>query len=604
MKSLKWLLSSVLAEARTRCDTDTQRDYQTIVTRVEHEGLSFLTITLPVFCTDFERSLDMGQVDSQAFCGYRKLGSLPLLLGGLTSRVFDRGTGKLLSVPCIESIICIRQICLMWKKINIACSERRVHNAIQAHIECDEEIGMLHDYSVQTEDNWSKTGRLRAVGGILWSELGSRFLERIRSNKLVPKHGPGATSERIRGNSKYTLKSWHDRLQTYFPYDQFALPNADWLGTEAEDGMCLLEPDAETPVRVVVVPKTLKTPRVIAIEPVCMQYTQQAVAEFIINELERSSLISGHINFRDQGINQDLALTASRHGSHATLDLKDASDRVSLPLVKTMLHAVPDLLQACLDCRSTTARLPDGSVRSIKKFASMGSALCFPIESMVFYTLAILGRLDAHSLAVTPLNVSKMSRGVYIYGDDIIVPTDEVLTVIKTLEAFSLKVNAAKSFWTGKFRESCGMDAYDGKRVTPVYLREIPGDRRSKLGLVSLVSFANQLYKTGWWQTAREVRAYVEGLVGPLPHVRETSPGLGWISYLGSYSIERWDERLQSFKVKTFALKPIVRDDPLQDHGALLKFFLSRGKSEGKNDFHKSGRSGDVHINRRWVRPY
>ncbi len=604
MKSLKWLLSSVLAEAGTRCDTDTQRDLVTMVARVENEGLSFLTISLPAFCTDFEKSLDKGLVDSSDFCGYKKSGVLPLLLGGLLSRVFDRGTGRLLTVPCIESILCVRQICLMWKKVNIACSERRAFNAIRAYVECDEEIGMLHDYSVLTDDTWSKTGRIRALGGILWSELGAKFLEKNRANQILPKHGPGATAERIRGNSKYSLRTWHTRLQTYFPYDQYALPSAEWLGTKAEDSLDLLEPGAETPVRVVLVPKTLKTPRVIAIEPVCMQYTQQAVAEFIVNELERSSLTRGHVNFRDQGVNQDLALTASRHGSYATLDLKDASDRVSLPLVKTILHSIPDLLQACLDCRSTTARLPDGTLRSIKKFASMGSALCFPIEAICFYTVAILGRLNAHSLAVTPLNVSKMSRGVYVYGDDIIVPVDEVATVISTFELFGLKVNLAKSFWTGKFRESCGMDAYDGKRVTPVYLRELPGNGRSKQGLVSLVSFANQLYLSGWWATAREVRARVESLVGPLPHVLETSPGLGWISYLGSYSIERWDDKQMAYKVRTYALKPVVRSDPLEGHGALLKFFLSRGKSMRGDDFHKSGRPGDVHVNRRWVRPY
>jgi hypothetical protein len=226
------------------------------------------------------------------------------------------------------------------------------------------------------------------------------------------------------------------------------------------------------------------------------------------------------------------------------------------------------------------------------------------MEAICFYSVAILGRLNAHNLPVTPLNVSKMSRGVYVYGDDIIVPVDEVATVISTFELFGLKVNLNKSFWTGKFRESCGMDAYDGKRVTPVYLRELPDGSRSKQGLVSLVSFANQLYQNGWWATAREVRDKVESLVGPLPHVLETSPGLGWISYLGSYSIERWDPRHMAFKVRTYALRPVVRDDPLQDHGALLKFFLSRGKSERGDNFHKSGRSGDVHVNRRWVRPF
>ncbi|DAD50994.1 RNA-directed RNA polymerase, partial [ssRNA phage SRR6960509_16] len=603
MKSLTWLLSCMLTDVSVRCGTDTQRDYIRIVARYKHEGLSFLTITLPTFARDFERSLEEGSIGSQRFFSFRKGtdGPLPLLLRGVVSQVFDIGSGRLLDNPSIEAILSVRQVCLMFKKVNIACSQRRVDDAIAKYIECDEDVATLPDYAHEASvASWSLDHEVGSVGAYLWHSLGTRFANAWRANRIVPRHGPGATSERISGNRKYALRSWHTRLQVFFPLDQFALPNADWCGTEAEESIHILEPGAETPVRVVTVPKTLKTPRVIAIEPVCMQYTQQALSEFMMDSLERYWPSKGHVNFRDQSINQQLALKSSKDGSYATLDLSEASDRVSVPLVKLVFKACPDLLEAFLDTRSTTAQMPDGSIRTIKKFASMGSALCFPVEACVFFTLAVVGRLRALNLPAIPSNIKKCVEGVYVYGDDIIVPKDEVKTIIRHLEAFGLKVNADKSFWTGKFRESCGMDAYDGERVTPIYLRELPRDGRSKDGIVSLVSFANQLYKNGWWHTARGVRHVIEDRVGPLPHVSETSPGLGWHSYLGSYSAERWDEKTQVFKVKTYALRPIEHDDPLHGHGALLKFFLSRGKTEGKSDFHKSVRRGDVHVNRRW----
>lgn len=607
MKSLMWLLGSILTDVSIRCNTDTQRDYQTIAARVEDEGLSFLTITLPTFCTGFERGLREGYVDSSFFPGFKgKKGSLPALLWGLTSLVFDWRSGRLLEIPDVEAIRCIRQVCLMWKKVNINCSLERTEDALVKYVECDEEVGHGTDYLATANSNlWSRDRRLDAVASVVLGDLEFRYLNRWRTNRILPKHGPGATAERISGNRKYTLRAWHNRLEASFPFDSFALPNANWLTDDVLTKVNFLEPDAEMPVRVITVPKTLKTPRVIAIEPVCMQYAQQALSEMLMQELQHHNWYTkGKVNFTDQTVNQMLALSSSKDGKFATLDLEEASDRVSVPLVNLIFRSCPSLLGALMDCRSRTAQLPDGTTRPIKKFASMGSATCFPVESMVFYTIVVAAIAESLNLPASPRGLTKASRDVYVYGDDIIVPVDQVETVIEWLSYFGLKVNRRKSFWTGKFRESCGMDAYDGVRVTPVYLRELPDRRRSSTGLVSLVSFANQLYKNGWWHTARDVRAYVEGLVGPLPHVQETSSGLGWNSYMNSYSVERWNDKHQVFEVKTYAVRPILLEDPIQDHGALMKFFLSRAKPEDREVLSKSVRPGGVYVNRRWVRPY
>jgi hypothetical protein len=179
----------------------------------------------------------------------------------------------------------------------------------------------------------------------------------------------------------------------------------------------------------------------------------------------------------------------------------------------------------------------------------MGSALCFPVESMVFFTICIVGRLAALSLLPTVSNIKKVARRVYVYGDDLLVPSDEVPTVARALSAFALKVNDTKTFRTGMFRESCGMDAYNGVMVTPIYVRTMPpSDRRSSAELVSYVSLANQLYKAGWWVLAKRVREVVERILGPLPTVRETAPCLGWHTLRNSYDIHGWDNDLQTLK--------------------------------------------------------
>jgi len=77
MKSLTLLWKVMLRDLGIRCCTSTDRDIKTFADRYEHEGLSFLTITLPRFGKDFQKSLDLGKVDSSLFAGFRRSGGLP-----------------------------------------------------------------------------------------------------------------------------------------------------------------------------------------------------------------------------------------------------------------------------------------------------------------------------------------------------------------------------------------------------------------------------------------------------------------------------------------------------------------------------------------------
>lgn len=71
MKSPIDLLSALLDDLGSICSVETTRDLETIKSRVEHEGESFLTLTLPDFATAFERSLELGQVDQSSFYGWK-----------------------------------------------------------------------------------------------------------------------------------------------------------------------------------------------------------------------------------------------------------------------------------------------------------------------------------------------------------------------------------------------------------------------------------------------------------------------------------------------------------------------------------------------------
>lgn len=615
MKSLMRLVSCTLADAGVLCATDTQADYREIARRVEHEGISFLTITLPGFAKEFERALERGHVDPTQFSNppFKKTGTrrnrglLPKFLQGVVSQVFDTKSGELLPVPSIDAILAVRQICLMFKKVQLPCSTEREETAYAKYLECDSEVGRS-----QMELSSSDISAFARLSGCMWSGVLSALSRKIESGGIVGRHGPGATAERIAGNRKFELRTWHHRLQPFFPFDQFGIANLNWLeGDSGLDGVDFLEPVDEPPARVVAVPKTLKGPRIIAIEPVCMQYAQQSLLEPLVEILETSEIASGHVNFRSQETNRILALQASKDGYFATLDLSEASDRVSLALVTEMLRTAPDVLGAVLACRSRVAELPTGHRVVLRKFASMGSALCFPIESMVFYTLCTLARLRALNLPLTPRNALKASRGVYVYGDDLIVPANEVAEVIKTLEAFGLKVNSDKSFWAGRFRESCGMDAFAGEEVTPTYLRRMLPDRFDDVPeIVSAVATANQLYLKGWWQTARYVRQLVDSVVAErlrrgLPTVGRDAPCLGWYTYRCGYDVQGWDSDLQKPLVRSLVVTPKSKPDPLEGHGALMKFFLKRGQQiTERKHLERVVRPGSATLKSRWASPF
>jgi hypothetical protein len=139
--------------------------------------------------------------------------------------------------------------------------------------------------------------------------------------------------------------------------------------------------------KVVLVPKDSRGPRLISAEPLEYQWIQQGVGRSIVAHLEAHHLTKGRVNFTHQEVNRRLAQESSATLELATLDLKDASDRVSLELVRRVFKNTPELVRALEAIRTDATLLPDGRVQSLKKFAPMGSAVCFPVEAFVFWAI-------------------------------------------------------------------------------------------------------------------------------------------------------------------------------------------------------------------------
>ncbi len=601
MKSLMLLSLVVTRECGDIVGASTVRDCKTIADRFEHEGMSFLTITLPQFAKDFERSLAREEVRHDLFHAFAWQGGLPRFLGGFLDKVFDRGTGRLLDMVDPEAVRAVRQICLLHGKILINCTPERERKAIEGYIETENHV-RLHEGLLSESD----VDDFVYYSNLLWRDVFLGMEKSIYQGRLIPKHGPGKTADRIQGNLKFASRSWTERLEKHFPARDYLLPNQHHL--IGNDAITWSKPGTEIPARVTLVPKTLKAPRIIAIEPTCMQYMQQALLrEFLVYHGE-DSFLRDIVGFRHQPPNQELARKGSIDGSLATLDLSEASDRVSNRHVGLLFRRHSLLAEAVESTRSLTADVPGHGVIPLTKFASMGSALTFAMEAVVFSTIIFMAIGKKQSRRLTRRDVKSFRASVRVFGDDLIVPNEYAPDVIACLESFGYKVNASKSFWSGSFRESCGKEYFNGYDVSIVKTRRVlPASRTDARELKSTVAFRNLMYNQGMWATARWLDKRIRELI-PFPIVESTCAGLGRHSFLG-WKAERGEagKSLQRPLVKAAFLHSKAPKSDISDDGvsSLLKWFLKQGVEPFElGSYERQGRPDTVSIKVRWTPPF
>jgi len=281
-------------------------------------------------------------------------------------------------------------------------------------------------------------------------------------------------------------------------------------------------------------------------------------------------------------------------------------------MVKSLLAQWPHLLDFVLATRSEWAEV-EGVEYPLTKFASMGSALTFPIETIIFSTIALMGMKRAG----IDLSPRLWGEVVSVYGDDIVVPVRAVADVVSLLEVFGFKVNTTKSFWTGRFRESCGADFYNGTDVSVVRLRsDPPGSRQDAAQIGKLSDFRNRCYLAGLWRTVGVCDEWLEPLVlakpfsakldTPVPSGtihRLTFCPLGWDAVFDS-SLHRWTRRYSY-------VRPVRRPYQVDGAGGLMKWFLEASAewdcftSDPWTEVHMGQeRPREFHINTRGIEVY
>jgi len=477
-------------------------DIRLIRTRVAKEGFSFFTKTLPALGKRFDAALS----ETQPFdpVGFRKDtdDTRPRFLGWLWSRVLDR-QGVVIPHAEAADVLRLRQLTYAYYKIEMGFTDAELANASSRYLETEQEIGV---YQLD----------LRNPALDYSSDLIARVCSSVNAVDIIPRHGPGAVATGEKPWEKNRVSRFYPQLEKYYPIGEYFFSCAAALCDEYHT-LESLEVVTEPTAKVVFVPKDSRGPRTISCEPVELQWIQQGLARNLIKEVERHRYTRGHVNFRDQTVNRQLALYGSLGANWVTLDMKDASDRVSLNLVKWLFRKT-HLLDYMLACRSTCNLLPDGSRVTLNKFAPMGSALCFPVEALVFWSL-ITGLLYHNAGGVshpsldtkscpTAYALKRALASVYVYGDDIVIHREDYSVVVQHLEAVGLKVNRDKCCVSGSFRESCGMDAFKGQSVTPIKFRtQAPSSSVSTQAVLSWVEYSNALDLAGYARATARVRS-------------------------------------------------------------------------------------------------
>lgn len=529
---------------------DLNRDWMTIRSRVSCEGLGFLTKTLPKLGKAIDASLAKDIPLRET--GFSTAGrtALPAFLRGLLGMVFSKTTGRLLKEPSVTAVTDVRQICFMFYKLEVPYESSTMDAKVDSFTAVDNSLP-ASGYALESPSD-------KAV-----CLVAKRLLDRLLSDfkplkGFRPKHGPGAVATGESMEGKYTFPRRYEQLEEYFPFEDFFLLSYTHFCDTAENNILnkVDVPSGEATSRMAAVPKDSRGPRLIGMEPLELMWVQQGIKDNLYDWIETHPLSRGHVNFTDQGVNRSLALSASLTSRHVTLDMSEASDRVSLWLVEELFGNQEELIGILRATRSQQVQLPDGKVHFYKKFAPMGSALCFPIEALVFWSLAVA---VLHVKGEVPLSLA--CRSVWVYGDDIITLAGFESQLYSTFESFGLKFNDAKCCTGTHFRESCGCDAFRGEEVNPIRVKSlVPLRRTDATSIVSYVSYSNALYEKGHYAAAAYVEKYLRRFTGALPLVSSREIGyLGYFSRTGTRAPmrKRWNKDFQRYQYRVTRPVPI-----------------------------------------------
>lgn len=495
---------------------DYTKDKEVLVNRFNSEGIQFATSTMPLLFTSLLSYLETGR---PVYPGFRmKRGCCyPLFLSGLTSQVLDTTTDPLQQSTALGQIY---QLCVAFKKIEGPYPKSVLRKQVADFVEVDKSLSQI---DLWLESNNVILEHARAIVNSIFKDI-----DPLDTRLALPHPGPGATNTKVEKNMRYRPHVLYTQLHDVFDYQEWFYAHP-WLACEESKTYLLLhKKKCRAPrSRKVFVHKQFGKARGIFIEENEMQFLQQGIKNVLYEHLEMHPATKGRVNFSSQLINQILALQSSDDMEYGTLDMSEGSNRVLRDLVYYLFQDQENWLSVLNALSTKVVELPhdltDNPLLYTNMYAPMGSGLCFPIMSIVHYVLC-----KSIILNSALKDRYKMSKKVYVYGDDIILPSVCVQAIYDWLPRFGMKLNTNKSYYASHFRESCGLHAYKGVEITPVYFNSIPTSSSHLGSLLSIIAKEASLFNKGYKATCNYLRRMCAEHFGVLPYVRPDTSILGW----------------------------------------------------------------------------
>lgn len=553
-------LSLLMSELASDCGLDSDTT-QYCIRRLKNEGYKFWSCTLPGFSKYILRSIEAGYLlPKSCFTSIEWKGTLPRYFRGLILQMFryDSSSGRYVSRSDSDALALwqIRQFCEYLYKLQMPFSEEEMVAAEKRFCETEATLDEALDYrfldrvkntfeylfpellceaSTPFKEFSAEAGPGTFSGGNTWKglyETDKKVFKEYPSGAFVSAPGgtvfsPDYVNKKVNSNygdiEKYP---WYVRKDVDYSYPpSFAhfkkalTPTLSWCKPYVSK-----DPDYS---EVLFVPKDSRGPRVIVREPFSKLRADSVYFKWLVKNLEKKT--DYRVNFADQTKNRDLAKQASKDKTFATLDLKDASDRVRADVCEYVFASSPAMM-FFFRRRVKNAKLPvSGRLFPLRKLAGMGSYLTFSTMSLLIYVTSVRSVFDRFGGS---LSLDEIKRDIYVYGDDVIVPSGWYSAVISGLERVGLLVNVDKSFLNSNFRESCGGDYLNGEDVSPVRLKltscqliykngklvleQNTKGQRSQFYL-NLERHARELIKNGMLSSAELIYKCLERWLGPLP---------------------------------------------------------------------------------------
>lgn len=490
-RTLSTLHCAILLDAQERLVPFTKSDNQTLLERGESEGSSFFKVTLP----NLGRALDAGLVTGQFSCpaSFTKKDELPHFCYEVFNGIFDRN-GVLKSSANPLYIKFLRQILLLEGKTWEYPTPEQSLRTWRTFKEGQER---LRSFSIPTDNEILVSAK----------KILSHALQRLNLATIEPGHGPGSVAERLDAEERWDFSYWPLRANKVYPYFIYGIPNELYFTPGKM-------PSRVVKTRVVMVPKDHRGPRLISVEPAVHQYLQQGQMRKIYDFVRKHPILSRSISFHDQSKNQERARTAWQDGNF-TLDLSNASDNVSATLVWWILSDLPRLRRQLFATRTEYASYRGETIR-LSAFSPMGSAVCFPIESLIFWAIS----MASVKMVLRSETLEYLSGQVGVFGDDIIAPECAYDALFGTLESLGMVPNLHKTCKTTPFRESCGTEYYAGQPVSIIRNRKTPYGEIGKQNLPDMITLQRSLYSAGLYHAADLVAHTIRGVM-PVPSVTE-----------------------------------------------------------------------------------